>query len=197
MTVSGWADIDGNIDYTLSTGLPKSGLGASVADNLLGELGQHGAKIDNIVKLDINVSGTYDNPKIKVKFKDLAGDIKDAVVETIQETIQDVKDTVRAVVNEKINEAADNVVKEAEKQAAKVRAGGRKLAEQTRKLGYDQAQKLVDDAKGPLAKALTKKGAEKLRKETDKKANKIITEADRKADGIVTTAKAKADKMRR
>jgi cell division septum initiation protein DivIVA len=58
-----------------------------------------------------------------------------------------------------------------------------------------QAQKLIDGAKGPIAKIAAQKGADALRKEAGKKATKLTTEADTQATNLVDEAKAKKQEL--
>jgi len=74
--------------------------------------------------------------------------------------------------------------------AEAVRASNRVKSE-----GYRAADKLVEDAKNPIAKAAAKIAADKMRKETDKRAQQVIDEADEQAKGIMSKAQKQADDL--
>ena len=65
-----------------------------------------------------------------------------------------------------------------------------------RKEAEKQAQKLLDDAKNPLAKAGAKIAADKINQEADRKANDLVKEAQKQADKIMADAQKQADKIK-
>lgn len=50
---------------------------------------------------------------------------------------------------------------------------------------YKAADRIVDEAKNPLAQFAAKKLADKLKQEADKKAKALLDEADKKAEELM------------
>jgi len=194
LNIGGDQGLDKTMNYIVKAEIPSSDLG-SAATNLISSLTSKAAgyglniKPSDVIKLSLNIGGTYSNPTIKPFFggsgsgSSATSGVTSSLKETATETIK--------------SEAAagsDKLIKEAEEQAQKVKDEAASLAKSVRDEADKQGAKLVKDAesKGPLAVMAAKKAADKLRSEADKKATKVETEAGAKADKIVADAKQKA-----
>ena len=198
-TIAGSNGFDETLDYVMDMTIPTSefGRGAEVLNLAAAFLNKAGANtsVGDEIQVQILITGTSSDPIVKLGYLNpLGGDqsVKEVVKELLEEKIEEVKEQVKEVVKKNVKEQADKIIKEAEKQAANMRAQAKKVADQTRKEGYAQADKLEKNAKGFIEKAAAKIAAKELRKNTDKSADKIISEADKKAQNIINAAKAKA-----
>lgn len=196
INIGGSSGLDQTIAYTMKLKLPKNFLGAASANVLNGlsaQLGKIGSSYNPTDALNVTalVGGVVTKPTIKLSMADAGAGIKGA----IKDVLNDKKNEAIAKGKEEARKRADQVLAAAQKQADAVKAQARNLADVTRREGYAAADKLVEQASNPIAKAAAKKLAEKAKKETDEKCNKIIAEGDRKAEDIMAKARAEADKL--
>ncbi|MCH8332055.1 MAG: hypothetical protein IH946_11895, partial [Bacteroidetes bacterium] len=215
MNISGSHSFEQELDYKMKMIIPTAKLGSEANQAISGLLGAASDKGIDIkgtdkIAMDILIGGTIDNPTIKTGAKDvganLVDNLKDQAKEKLVEKKEELVDKGKEEAEKKKKEAeakakaeakkrAEQIVKEAEVKAKQIRSSSKKSAEKVRKEGYAQADKLVKNAKNPVAKIAAKEAAKKLRKESDKKANKIIKEGNTKADKLVNEAKKKAAKI--
>ncbi len=196
INIGGSSGLDQTIAYTMKLKLPKNFLGAasaSVLNGLSAQLGKVGSSYNPTDALNVTalVGGVVTKPTIKLSMADAGAGIKGA----IKDVLNDKKNEAIAKGKEEARKRADQVLTAAQKQADAVKAQARNLADVTRREGYAAADKLVEQATNPIAKAAAKKLAEKAKKETDEKCNKIIVEGDKKADDIMAKARAEADRL--
>lgn len=188
--ITGSTGLDQTIDYKYKMAIPSKMLGGAATGAISGILGQANQKAGTNMKLGetinvvVNIGGTVTDPKIKTGIGE--GSAASNVVATA--TTQALNTAI-----DKVNEEVQKILDDAQKQADKLKAETRVLAEKTRQEGYAQADRLVEEAKNPIAKAAAKKGAEVAKKKTDEKVAQMIAEGDAKADKIVQDAKVKAD----
>lgn len=196
INIGGSSGLDQTIAYTMKLKLPKNFLGAastSVLNGLSAQLGKVGSSYNPTDALNVTalVGGVVTKPTIKLSMADAGAGIKGA----IKDVLNDKKNEAVAKGKEEARKRADQVLAAAQKQADAVKAQARNLADVTKREGYAAADKLVEQATNPIAKAAAKKLAEKAKKETDEKCAKIIAEGDRKADDIMAKARAEAAKL--
>jgi hypothetical protein len=197
MNVGGDQGLDQTLNYTIKTEVPSADLGSSV-NALVSSLSAKASSIglafkpSDVIKININVSGTFKNPVIKPVFGG-SGETGSAA--------GNITSTVKQQANEKVSETAkeqaDKILKEAEVQAQKVRDEAAAAAKKIRDEADTQAAKLIKegDSKGTFAAIAAKKTAEKLKTEADKKATALETEANKKADKLLEDAKLKSDAL--
>lgn len=196
LNIGGSSGLDQTIAYTMKLKLPKNFLGAastSVLNGLSAQLGKAGSSYNPADALNVTalVGGVVSQPTVKLSMADAGAGIKGAV----KDILNDKKNEAIGKGKEEARKRAEQLLAQAQKQADAVKAQARNLAEITRKEGYAAADKLVEKASNPIAKAAAKKLAEKAKKETDEKCNKIIAEGDKKADDIMAKARLEADQL--
>ncbi len=197
-TVSGSTCFDETIDYLMKMDVPRKEFGAaanSVLDALAANAGAKGVnvKLSDNIKFNINIGGTFKNPKIKSGL----GESKDNPVASAKEAVKtEVVKTVKENAAKVIADAqqkADQLLKEAQKQGDLLRSEAKKAGDKMVSEADIQGQKLVDAATNPIAKAVAQKGAAKLHTEAKAKADKLNVEADTKAKDLLTKAKTEGD----
>jgi hypothetical protein len=196
LNISGDQGLDRTINYLIRTEIPRSELGGS-AEALMGALSSQAAAFGlslnppEIIRVNLNVSGTLTDPVIRPVFAGGSG----------KSMVTSVTDTVRAEVTERVTEAAvkqaDKILAEAEEKARMLRDEAEKSAKVIRSEADLQGKKLISEAeaKGPIALLAARKAAEALNREADKRASQIVTEADRMAGKVLAEARAKADEL--
>ncbi|MDF1559266.1 MAG: AsmA-like C-terminal region-containing protein [Bacteroidales bacterium] len=196
LNISGDQGLDHTINYLIKTEIPRSELGGS-AEALMGALSTQAAAFGlaltppEIIKVNLNVSGTLTAPVIRPVFAGGAG----------SSMVTAVTDTVRAEVTERVAEAAgqqaEKILAEAEEKAQMLRDEAEKSAKVIRSEADLQGEKLISEAesKGPIALMAARKAAEALNREADKRATQLVTEADKRAVQILAEARAKADEL--
>ena len=198
--IAGDQGIDKTMNYDMNINIPRTVLGSGANESLNKLYANAASKGINIspsetLNMNVNVGGSFSEPKISIDLKDnvkqSAAAIKEEIKEKAKEEIEKKKEEAKAIVNEE----AEKIIAEAEKQAGQIRQEAARLAEITRDEANSNADKMVNEAKNPIAKRAAEIGAKKLRQEGEDKAQRIIREADDKANKIVQEARERADKL--
>jgi vacuolar-type H+-ATPase subunit H len=208
MNISGDQGIDQTINYVVRTEIPRSELG-NAANSLIESLSAQASalgvtiKPSEILKINVNVSGTFLKPVVKPFFgnnppdstsvPDIRETAREAVKEVVEEKVEEVRDNVKS----EAEIQGDKLVQEAEDRGQQLRDEASKAAEKIRLEARAQADKLVKEAesKGPIAKLGAQKAADGIIKEADRKADQLVKEADEKALKLVDEAKAKREEL--
>jgi len=203
--VSGTSGFDQTIDYKLKMEVPRKEMGSvtnSFIESLTGKVNQKGVdiKLNDIIKFDVYITGTFSNPQIKTGLKEsalnIAKDIKDKAVEVMEKKKDEVINKAKAEADKAIAEAhlkAQLLIDEAKNRGEMIKSEAKKQGDRLILEADNQGNKLISEANNPIAKAAAKKAAEKLHKEAVDKSNKLNTEADQKANELVSNAKAQSD----
>ena len=148
-TLSGSTGLDQTIDYTARVTIPGG---------------------QALETLDVNIGGTFTDPKITLGVKEA---VEQAVKNVVDEQVQ--KLTGSESLSEEIERQAENLRAEAKK-------AGERLVEEAQK----QSDKLVEEAakKGALAKLAAQKAGEKLVEEARKQAANLEAEAERQIEKL-------------
>ncbi len=149
--ISGSIGADGSLDYFVITEVEAGAVGQQVNKLLAGLKGDDASKVNSKIKLNFNVGGTYENPKIV-----LAG------TTSADGTTNTVKEQVKLEVQEEVEE----VKKEAEEI----------IENETQKLmkkGEEQLQQHVDTLKKKISENLKDNAGELLGEELDSTANEL------------------------
>ncbi|MBN2212882.1 MAG: AsmA family protein [Bacteroidales bacterium] len=198
--IAGDQGIDQTMNYDINMNIPKKILGSGANESinkLYANAALKGLHISpsETINMNVNVGGTFTEPKISIDLKDnvkqSAEAIKDEIREKAQEEIDRKKEEAKAI----INEQAEKIITEAEKRAEQIRQEAARLADITRKEANANADRLVKEANNPIARKAAEIAAEKLRKEGEDKAQKIIREADEKSNKIIEEARERAGKL--
>ena len=207
MVIGGDQGIDQTLNYLVKMSVPRASFGTGanqVIEGLAAKATAKGLKIDpgEKVNVDVKVTGTFTDPKIGLDMKSSSENaikaVKEQVKEKVKEEVEKKKEEVKVKVKEKVNAEADKILAEAEKRAQQVKDAAAKAAEAVRGESELRAKQLEKEAagKGPLAKVVAKKAAEKIRIEGDKKADKLVKEADNKAEKIMNEAREKVKALK-
>ena len=208
MNISGDQGLDQTINYVIKTEIPRSELGNaanSLIESLSAQASAFGVTIkpSEIMKINVNVSGTFLKPVVKPFFGSTPPDstsvmniretAKEAVKETVVEKVEEVRDKVKS----EAEIQGDKLVQEAEDRGQQLRDEASRTAEKIRLEARAQADKLVKEAesKGPIARLGAQKAADSVIKEADRKADQLVKEADEKALKLVDEAKAKREEL--
>ncbi len=191
--------------------LEKSGVG-KVATKGIGFLEKEAGKLGinlkagEFINVQFDLTGSMKSPKVKMKLLgtekgasivDVGKEIINDKIDNIQDNAQARLDAEKVKLNAEMEKKIAAVMAAAKKQRQSLLDEGKKKAELAKKLGYEQADKLVANAGNNIFK---KKGAElasnKLKKETDKKVDKIYLDYEKRTEVITDKAKAETDKIR-
>ncbi|MCG8311123.1 MAG: AsmA family protein [Cytophagales bacterium] len=153
--ISGSLGADGTLDYFVRTEVEAGAIGQQVNQLLAGLQGEDVSSAGSKIKLNFNVGGTYDKPKILLAGTSGSG----GAATTIQEQVkEEVKQEVQA--------ALDSAQQEAEQ---KIQDEATKLVEK----GEDQLQQQLDTLKKELTKNLEKETGKILEEELDSTTNEL------------------------
>ncbi|RYD77463.1 MAG: AsmA family protein [Sphingobacteriales bacterium] len=201
--LTGSSGLDRTMDYIMALDIPAADAKKFMGDQIRNLLKQKGINvpagvdlpIGDIVKLDVFITGSPDNPIIKTSLKDFGintlNAIKNKAKEEVTKKVEEVKEDVSA----KVKEQRDKIMREAETKAAQIRSQGDQVAEKARTEGYKAAQDVENKATNPVAKIAAKKVADRMRKETDEKVNRIKSEANKQADDVMNKAREQAARL--
>lgn len=204
-SLEGTTGPDLGIDYDLAMNVPKDVFGSDVNDYLNNLVEQTGVQLGNVLKMNVNITGSLTNPQFKLGFGDLVEDTGETIKKQVEEKIEEKKEEVIGKTKEeaqKILDEADKkaqeVLDEAQAKADKIRKEARAAAQEVRDQADENATKMIEKAKekGPLAEMASKKAAEKLKKEANQKAGNMVKEVDRQAENIMKEAQNKAEQIR-
>jgi hypothetical protein len=192
VSISGDQGIDQTMNYVMKMTLPSNAV-QNAASQLGGTAGKIIGAIGSTIDANINITGTFNDPKVGVGFTTAEGvSVKDKIKEQVKAAVEQKKAAVKAEVNKK----AEEIMAKARKEADDVKAASKKAADIVRKESKDKADKMVKETSNPLAKAAAKTAAEKVKKEGEEKARKIENEGNQKADAIIQKAQTEADKTK-
>ena len=148
-TLSGSTGLDQTIDYTARVTIPGG---------------------QALQTLDVNIGGTFTDPKITLGVKEA---VEQAVKNVVDEQIQNLT-------------GSESLSEEIERQAENLRAEAKKAGEKLVSEAQKQSDKLVEEAskKGALAKLAAQKAGEKLVEEARKQAANLEAEAERQIEKL-------------
>ncbi len=207
MNISGSNGIDRSIQYALAIEVPRSELGADanrVITDLISQVGRTGVNLQaaDAVKVNAILGGTITNPSIRLDFDGVVASARDQIERAVRDEVEKQVEEVEQRVDEakeearrKTQEEADRLIRDAEQRASAIRDEARNLAETVRKEGYEQADKILEQATNPLTRAAARPAADRVRKEADDRAAQIIREADRRSEDLVAEARRKANEL--
>ena len=188
--VSGRHGLDQQMRYEVTTDL--------AADKLSGQLAKQlrslpsSLRSASTVKLKAIVTGSIDDPKVKVNLDTTA--LRDSVAQSVAaEARNKASDALKSAILENRKLTTD-----ARKQAARIRAEGKQASSKVKREGYKRADQIEKGGQGnPLKARAAKEAAKGIRKETDRRAAQLTQEADKRADQVEREAKKRADERLR
>ena len=160
--IAGSNGIDGSLDYDLKMTVPAGSVGTAVNSAIAKLTGDNG-NVSSDILLNLNLGGTYDDPKVGLAGAEAGQGAKEAAKAAVKEKVDEQKEKLEAEVNKKKEAAEAEARKKAEEvkqkaQAAKDEAE-RKAREEADRL-KQEAEKKVDEAK----EEVKDKATEKLKK---------------------------------
>lgn len=202
-TISGTSSLNGTLDYKIATSIPAGQLGQQ-ANAALNKLTGNAEDSSSEIKLNLGVTGPYDNPKIGLLGSENKEAIKEQVTKAVVNKAADLaKDklgvevpTSKEELNKEARKKADKLLADAQKQADQVKAEAKRTAENIRKEAKTQNDNLIKEAgSNPFKKKAAEIAGKKLIDEGNKNAAKVETEGNKKADAIMSKAQEQADKL--
>ena len=147
--IAGSNGIDGSLDYDLKMTVPAGSVGTAV-NSAIAKLTGDSGNISSDILLNLNLGGTYDDPKVGLAGAEAGQGAKQAAKAAVKEKVAEQKEKLEEEVNKKKEEAEAEVRRQAEEakkkaQAAKEEAE-RKAKEEADRL-KKEAEKKVDEAK--------------------------------------------------
>lgn len=207
MNISGDQGLDQTVNYVIRTEIPRADLG-NAANSLMESLSSQASvlgvtvKTSDVIKVNLNVTGTFLKPLVRPFFGGSAPDstsagIRERAIETVKETVGEKVTEAREKVKSEAEIQGDRLVQEAEEKGQKLREEAATAADKIRQEARSQAGRLVKEAesKGPVAKLAAQKAADSAVREADRRAEQLIKEADEKALKLVEEAKAKREEL--
>ncbi len=149
-TIAGSNSFDGAIDYSLRMDIPAGEVGETI-NNALATLTGTPATGSSTIKLNLGITGAYDDPKVQIIGADTQGAVKQAARETL-------KKEVSKQVQEKFGlgvggDDAPVTTEEAKEEAEKLaEEEAEKLKQEAEKKAQDEVESLKREAKEKLKK---------------------------------------------
>jgi hypothetical protein len=207
MLVSGSNGFDQTLDYAIVLEVPRTELGAEadrLITGLLAEVGRVGVDLQaaDAVRLNLRLGGTVTDPSVGVDFGSAVTGAREQVTRLVEDEaarrLEDVErrvDAAREEATARARTEADRILRDAEEQAARIREEAERLAETVRTEGYAQADRLLEEARTPVARLAAGPAANRIRQETDDRAAQLIRESDRRAEQVLDEARRRADAL--
>lgn len=195
--LGGSMSLEQDLDFTLNTSIPLSGLKAEKY------LGQFQSLSSGTVPLAVLIGGKATAPTVKPSL----GDLKQEIGKELKEKLNQAVDSAKTLVKQEVNQKLDDLVKAAEAQGDKLiaeakakgeqlKAEAKKQADKVREGGEAAAQKILSEAgSNPLKQAAARPLAEKARKEANERAQQLENEAANQANKLVKTAEDQKQKL--
>ncbi|MGM0579751.1 MAG: AsmA-like C-terminal region-containing protein [Bacteroidota bacterium] len=149
-TVDGSTGLAGDIAYNLKMNVPTGSIGKAANSAISNLLGSNVEAVGSSVNLNFNITGTYDDPKVKLGKTTTEGgssvtsNVKDQVSDKIDEGKEKLKDTAQATVQI----AKDSAKAEAERLKKKKEEEAKKKAEEEKEKLKDKAKNKIKDMFG-------------------------------------------------
>lgn len=207
VNIGGSSGLDQSIAYTMKMQMPRGNLGGA-ANTVLTELANkangNGASVNLGESISVNalIGGTVMKPTVKLDLGDVKNTLTNAVKDVIDNTKKELEakakaeaEKLKSDLNAKSQAEAAKLIADAQQKANALKQEAGKLADKIRAEGYAQAAKLENEGSNPIAKMAAKKGADKLRQESDKKAADVVNAANRNADQLMNSAKEQAARI--
>ncbi|ADR23102.1 membrane protein [Marivirga tractuosa] len=144
-TVDGSTGLAGDIAYNMQLNVPTGSMGQAANSAISNLLGSKVEAVGSSVNLNFNITGTYDDPKVKLGKTSTEGGSSAAasVKEQVGDRIDEEKEKLKAEVEAQTQAAKDSAKAEAERLKKKAEEEAKKKAE-------EEKEKLKDKAKGKL-----------------------------------------------
>jgi hypothetical protein len=155
MNVVGSNGIDGSLDYKVKMDIPAGQMGATVNNALTSLTGKSAANAETI-KLDLNVGGTYDKPKVGLAGSSASGTVKDAVKEKATATVDKAKEEAEAKAKAEADRLKAEGEAKAKAEADRIKAEAEKKQQELEQKAKDEARKKLEDEKKRLKDKLFK-----------------------------------------
>ena len=160
-TVAGSTGFDQTIDYTMNLVIPRDKLGGEanqLVEGLVGQANSLGANfsLGETVNLDVYVTNTIDDPKIKTGLAKGAGKgAKDALKDSFNDKKKELEDKAKAEL--------DKAKQKAEEEIAKKKAEAKKKIEEEKKRLEEEAKRKIEEEKKRLEEEAKKKAEEEAK----------------------------------
>jgi hypothetical protein len=144
-TIDGSTGLTGDIAYNLQLNVPTGSMGQAANQAISGLLGNNVNAVGNSVNLNFNITGSYDDPKVKLgkTTTEGGGSVTSSVKEQVGNKLNEEKDKLKAEAEETVQAAKDSAKAEAERLKKKAEEEAKKKAE-------EEKEKLKDKAKSKL-----------------------------------------------
>ncbi|MFT5725736.1 MAG: molecular chaperone DnaK (HSP70), partial [Bacteroidia bacterium] len=163
LSMVGYSKLDYSINYDGLLSIPKSLYKQNKANFNAYIPTTHIGRLDSFewsdVEFDVSITGSYNNPKVKLDYKHTKKRVVDNVKSQVKSRIDDKKAAAKKEAEDRMNAAkrqAEEVKREAEERAKAA------INEQRRKL-EEQAQKEKETARKKIEEALKKKKQDLLK----------------------------------
>ena len=149
-TVDGSTGLEGDIAYNLKMNVPTGGIGQAANSAISNLLGSNVEAVGNSVNLNFNITGTYDDPKVKLgkTTTEGGGSVTSSVKEQVGDRIDEEKNKIKAEVEAQTQAAKDSAKAEADRLKKQAEEEARKKAEEEKERLKDKAKSKLKDIFG-------------------------------------------------
>ena len=149
-TIAGSNSFDGSIDYTLKMDIPAGEIGETI-NNALATLTGTPATGSSTIKLNLGITGNYDDPKVRIIGADTKGAVKQAARETLRKEVsKQVQEKFGLDVGSEDTPATTEEAKEEAEKLAQEEAD--RLKAEAEKKAQEEIERLKKKAKEKLKK---------------------------------------------
>ncbi|GAB3825114.1 AsmA family protein [Pontibacter rugosus] len=152
MTVGGSNNFDGQIDYVTALNVPTGKVGRELNTRLAGLVGSESLATSDRVTLNLNVGGTYANPRIALA----GGSVKEQASNLVKNVVQDKLNDVKQQADQRKQQLQDSVQAELNRRRLEAEQKAREEIEKKRREAEQQIKKQAADKVGGFLKGITK-----------------------------------------
>ncbi|MEM6261937.1 MAG: AsmA-like C-terminal region-containing protein [Bacteroidota bacterium] len=168
LTVSGRQSITGQLDYDLALDMPSGTVG-NLAQGALTKLTGNAVGVGDRINLDLKLTGTSEDPKVRPVGGGSTGAVKDQVTAGVKGAIEDKtgvnlnKEALQQQAEATRKRVEDSLRREAEIRKQQIEDSLRSVAEKKAKEAAEKAKKELEEKAGKEAKDKAKEGLDKLK----------------------------------
>jgi hypothetical protein len=163
--IGGSNSLDQSINYAINIEIPRSEFGGqanAVLNNLVSQASKNGvnAKLGDVIPVNVQITGTFDNPKVKTDIRNQANDAMNDLKKQAEDKARQELERGKKEVGEKVNAEKERLQQEAleklKKEQDRLKAEADKAKTEAERKAKEEAEKLKKKAEDEAKKGINK-----------------------------------------
>jgi hypothetical protein len=163
--IGGSNSLDQSINYAINLEIPRSEFGGqanAVLNNLVSQASKNGvnAELGDIIPVNVQITGTFDNPKVKTDIRNQANDAMNDLRKQAEDKARQELERGKKELEEKVNAEKERLQQEAaeklKKEQDRLKAEADKAKTEAERKAKEEAEKLKKKAEDEAKKGINK-----------------------------------------